>query len=359
MPVPNSLHGDETGLVKVTKYAEDATGKTERVFGTQSREFGVDRLCSFGESSVAVALKDAGLKVWDGAELTQVVSSLNSGGGRIRSLLSTAGGSRVVSLAEDGSVQVRKWPDAGEVSLDTTKLVKCLDGAGINGSCVAFGGKDVDLKVWDLETQQYTFQARNVANDFLDMPVPVWVTDVGFARTAGSSLVFTSTAFNQIRAYDQRQKRPVKNISLVKFKDDGFNHHLNCLRVTPEDQVVVADIHGDVTLVDVLNTGRMVARFKGSKGSVRALDINEDTRTLACGGMDRVVRLYDLDSRQVVGRCYAKQKITAVTLNCFAPVKKDEDGEDEEDDGEAWSEESENELEEEEEEKPSAKKAKH
>ncbi|KAH9245917.1 hypothetical protein BASA81_016557 [Batrachochytrium salamandrivorans] len=361
--VPNSLHGDETGLVKVTKYAEDAAGKTEQVFGTQSREFGVDRFCSFGESNVAVALKNASLKMWDGVEFTQVASSLNNGS-RIRSLLSTAGGSRVVSLAEDGSVQVRKWPDAGEVSLDTTKLVKCLDGAGINGTSVAFGGKDVDLKIWDLETQQYTFQARNVPNNFLDLAVPIWITDVGFARTSGSSVLFTSTAFNQIRAYDQRQRKPIKDISMVKFKDDGFNHHLNCLRVTPEDQVVVADIHGDVTLVDVLNTGRMVARYKGSKGSVRALDINEDTRTLACGGMDRVVRLYNLDSRQVVGRCYVKQKITALTVNCFAPIKKSANEDDDEDD-EVWSEESENELEEEdgdddeEEEKSRAKKAKH
>lgn len=194
-----------------------------------------------------------------------------------------------------------------------------------------------------METQKFTFQARNVPNDKLDMMVPIWITDVAFSDN-NTNMLFTATAYNQIRAYDQRQRQPVKNISLVKFKNDGMNHHLNCIRITPEDQVIVADIHGDVTLVDVMNTERMVARFKGSKGSIRAIEVNAETRTVACGGMDRIVRVYGLDSREVVGRCYVKQKITAITMACFPPPARMSDDEDDDDE---WSEESENEVEEE------------
>jgi len=42
---------------------------------------------------------------------------------------------------------------------------------------VAVGGREHDLKVWDLETQQNVWKARNVKHDFLDMRVPVWITD--------------------------------------------------------------------------------------------------------------------------------------------------------------------------------------
>ena len=185
------------------------------------------------------------------------------------------------------------------------------------------GGKNHDLTVWDLETKAVTFRARNVPHDSLDMPVPIWITDIGWT-TEGS--IYTSTAYNQIRAYDLRQRRPVKDISL-KTKQSEPNYHINCLKVTPENECVVGDVFGQVTLVDVMKTGRMIARFKGPKASIRSISIHNDSRSLACGGLDRTVRIFNLDSRKLIGKCYVKQVINSVTFDGIAQEYDNEEDE--------------------------------
>lgn len=99
--VPWTLHGDETGLVKETHFdGENGAGKTEAVFGTQSRELGVDRFCVFGERDVAIATKSTSCRIWDGQQITDLVPSLNQGS-RIRGLLATEEKDRLVSCSED------------------------------------------------------------------------------------------------------------------------------------------------------------------------------------------------------------------------------------------------------------------
>ena len=49
----------------------------------------------------------------------------------------------------------------------------------------AFGGRENDLGLFDIEKQESIFTARNVPNDFLDLRVPVWVSDM----QVGSSLL--------------------------------------------------------------------------------------------------------------------------------------------------------------------------
>ena len=46
---------------------------------------------------------------------------------------------------------------------------------------IATGGKKNDLQIWDLSNpQQPTFKAKNVKHDFLDLAVPVYVSDLAF-----------------------------------------------------------------------------------------------------------------------------------------------------------------------------------
>ena len=65
------------------------------------------------------------------------------------------------------------------------------------------GGKENDFTVWDLEsivstaaTAQSTFKAKNVKNDFLDLRVPIHITDLDFVKENASQYV-VGTMYHQ------------------------------------------------------------------------------------------------------------------------------------------------------------------
>jgi ribosome biogenesis protein NSA1 len=61
-----------------------------------------------------------------------------------------------------------RWQVGGDV------CAAALDNRG-DRNRFAVGGKEHLLSVWDIETQQRTFKARNVPHDFLELRVPVWI----------------------------------------------------------------------------------------------------------------------------------------------------------------------------------------
>ncbi|KAH9375418.1 hypothetical protein HPB48_012102 [Haemaphysalis longicornis] len=123
--------------------------------------------------------------------------------------------------AQDGSSQAET-----EVGADVFRMRQHTRKAGL----VATGGKENDLKLWDLENlEKPVFQAKNVRNDFLDLRVPVWVTDMDFM--ADSEKVIAITGHHQVRIYDPscNQRRPV-----VDFEFDEYP--LTCLSLTPRPE---------------------------------------------------------------------------------------------------------------------------
>lgn len=90
----------------------------------------------------------------------------------------------------------------------------------------ATGGDERQLCVWDISKPQTTapnsdenqlkiitpiWQAKNVPNDYLDMRVPIWITDIQWLSVESYSQLATSTAYHSIRAYDLKQRKPILN----------------------------------------------------------------------------------------------------------------------------------------------------
>lgn len=311
------LSGDETGLVKLISYNEDGVGKAEQTFGKQSRENGVERIHVSGPNNVAIGTVKGSVYKWDEFGLLDVVTRV--GGGRIKGLYCSS--DRLVTCGEDGLVETRLWP-TGEIK-GAFKTGFRIDFGRVNdtGTQVALGGKDNDIKIWNLETGATIFKGRNVPNDSLDMPVPIWITD---AVWTGENSLLACTAFNQIRAYDLRQRRPIRDLSL-KIKGDDANRHLNCIAKDAHNNAITADNFGLVSLVDVYGGQRLLTSFKGPKASVRSIDVDLDAGIMACGGLDRYVRMYDLESHKQIGRCYVKQRVTAVGLGFVKMANDDEE----------------------------------
>ena len=86
----STLHGDETGLLKLVEFdEEEKSGKVVSVYGSQSREAGIDRMLVLGEEEVLLATANGGVSVWDGHSVTPTPIQ-GFTGGRIRSLLASA-----------------------------------------------------------------------------------------------------------------------------------------------------------------------------------------------------------------------------------------------------------------------------
>ncbi|CAN0003940.1 unnamed protein product [Discosporangium mesarthrocarpum] len=330
---------DETGLLKIIRVE---SGKTLAVRGEQDRTLGIrtlswgcggnvpDKLVDF--SRLHVARYNGSVESWE-------VSSSPSGNMNeetcnleLRSSLDFP--SRPVSLSclpplgtsvdqyhlvtcgADGVVQVCKTGDvAGHVDPVNFRIrgpvsaaFAQLTGKGAN---LVAGGKENDLTSWDLEKKQCVWKAKNVPHDFLDLRQPVWVTAVQpLSPNEGDSKLVTGTAHRQVRLYDTRVggRRPTHSI-------DADEHGITTLTVNVDNQeVIAADTAGLVRALDLrqLKWGR---RFAGPAGSVRSMALHSSLPVLACVGLDRIARVYDVRSAEELFHVYLKQRLNAVLFD--------------------------------------------
>eukprot|EP01087_Luapelamoeba_hula_P024019 TRINITY_DN899_c0_g1_i1.p1 TRINITY_DN899_c0_g1~~TRINITY_DN899_c0_g1_i1.p1 ORF type:complete len:475 (-),score=128.10 TRINITY_DN899_c0_g1_i1:453-1877(-) len=172
----------------------------------------------------------------------------------------------------------------------------------------AWGGKENELKIWDIETQTTTWQSKNVRHDFLDMRVPVWVKAIDYIPEEPHKVVI-GTALGQLRIYDIRstRRRPVVDTTITE-------NPITCLRVNPNGRCVAA---GNVTgrLVEAeLRMGRVSGSFKGAAGSISGIYYHPTLPIFASSSIDRFVRFYNSNTHKLLAKVYLKQRLNAVAL---------------------------------------------
>lgn len=146
--------------------------------------------------------------------------------------------------------------------------------------------------------------------------------------------VAVTTRFGHVRLYEtSKSRRPLVNVEVGE-------HPLVALVPTAKDnEVVFCDTHATTAKFDVVS-GRKIGHYSGSTGSILCLDTflpkkvkeEEDdeeernlmvrlppmaqanTPLLATGGLDRYLNVYNLDTRQLVGKIYVGTKLSAVCI---------------------------------------------
>lgn len=63
----------------------------------------------------------------------------------------------------------------------------------------ASGGKENELKLWDVETGKQIFLAKNLPHDWLQLRVPVWVSDMCFMENCEGKLIATCSRYGFVR----------------------------------------------------------------------------------------------------------------------------------------------------------------
>eukprot|EP01027_Heterolobosea_sp_BB2_P007713 GEZU01011456.1.p1 GENE.GEZU01011456.1~~GEZU01011456.1.p1 ORF type:complete len:403 (+),score=84.01 GEZU01011456.1:362-1570(+) len=179
----------------------------------------------------------------------------------------------------------------------------------------AIGGKENNLKIYDVETQKIIYKPRNVGHNFLDMQMPIWITDLVYLDPFGQKLA-TCTGYHQIRLYDRRAflNKPV----MSKWTGE---HPFKCMATTGvEHAVVVGDTIGTMFHFDFRQFG-IIRKYRGIGGAVRAIQAHplanyhqykSNTCFIASCGADRYLRVYNMRTRARTHKLYLKQM-----LNCL------------------------------------------
>ncbi|CEG38199.1 Uncharacterized conserved protein [Plasmopara halstedii] len=122
-------------------------------------------------------------------------------------------------------------------------------------SCIGVGGKEYDLNLWSLETQQVLFKAKNETHDKLDIRVPVWIN------------------FYFLR-------RPVQQLN-----NFGENP-IQSLCISPDEtQVYIGDTAGNLDILD-LRTLKHMSRCTGPVRSIRDATCHPTLPYIAAVGLD-------------------------------------------------------------------------
>jgi len=328
--------GDDTGLMKrVDLVGLGSTGHTARRWGTQEYGGGVGSVC-FGPSEeyIGMGLDTGAVKFWraDGADGEPVLALTAHAQARLGTSALHATASRVIASDRHGGVRVWPWPTEAVVAAEpaTFEMGGSTTACAIEaaGTLIAGGGRDRDVAVWDIEQGAEAFKARNVPHDNLDLSVPVWVSAVKFLPQQKKRLVVTTGFVDQrlrgeVRLYDvSAQRRPVAR-AIAPLGDEALSA-VECS--LDGNSVFAGSVSGTIARLDVRMNLKVMGRFKGAAGTIRALSVHPSSPLLASASLDRHVRVYKLDgtaARDTPPLCkiYLKQRLTALIFSSALPKK--------------------------------------
>lgn len=245
----------------------------------------------------------------------------------------------------DGKFDLK--PISVEISLKK-KEITCLTIHPTEPGVFACGGKENDAHIFRLYegkiplkvfknadkffSSEILFSAKNVKNNHLDLRSPIWISKIQFIeleqQPKDKFQFITVTRYGQLRIYDTAHgRRPTKDYPLCDRPILALNY------TTPEqNEIIVSDTHSlvakfSLTEVDqrafksnsasagriIKPVAKLLGKYTGGNtGAVFDLDVVDDL--VATGGLDRYVRVYELDSREVVAKVYIGTQINSVII---------------------------------------------
>ncbi|XP_067649377.1 WD repeat-containing protein 74-like [Haliotis asinina] len=307
-PMYNVFVGAETGLLKGITLKK-AQWNNLNAIASADREKGICAMCwdNIDESKVCFGLKNRQVLVYDidTQSLEDKIHTFDGGIGKFRALAKVEG--RYLTAVESGLVKLWGDDDENSIHIEAGKDLFCMEQNPQKSHIIGTGGKENELKLWDLQRHsEPVFKAKNVKNDWLNLRVPVWVMGVKFLP--GSDKVVTSTGHHQVRVYDPQssQRRPVLDIEVDEYPLTAIS-----LRHDQDNQVLVGNTQGKMALVDLRN-GKVMQVYKGFAGGIRDIKCHPSKSLVASCGLDRHLRIHDIDSKEMVNKLYLKSR-----LNCL------------------------------------------
>eukprot|EP00978_Attheya_sp_CCMP212_P015990 scaffold41548_cov53-Attheya_sp.AAC.3 len=204
------------------------------------------------------------------------------------------------------------------------------------GERVALGGRERPCTLLDMETGKAIWKAKNLPPDPQTLlQHPIWSTAVEFLspemNVGGSNqIIAVGTAYKEMMLYDVRMDATVPTRRPIWHSKEGsiVEHRVTAIcEDTERKAMIVGDAAGYIHTVDLRRLGKEGAgRYNGPCGSVRALFKHPTLPILACVGLDRMLRTFDMTNRRKQLDCvYLKQRVNTM-LFCHDDTWSPSDG---------------------------------
>ncbi|KAB1217322.1 WD repeat-containing protein 74 [Morella rubra] len=170
-----------------------------------------------------------------------------------------------------------------------------------------FGGKGVEVNMWDLENCTKIWTAKSPPKNSLSIFTPTWFTSATFLSKDDHRKIVAGTNSHQVRLYDiSAQRRPVISFDFRETPIKAVAQDLNGYTV------YIGNGSGDLASVD-MRTGKLLGCFLGKcSGSIRSIAMHPELPVIASCGLDSYVRFWDIKTRQLLSAVYLKQHLTNI-----------------------------------------------
>ncbi|KAG6747170.1 hypothetical protein POTOM_049551 [Populus tomentosa] len=208
------------------------------------------------------------------------------------------------SMADVANINVTKtWKVCGSGNVLCSKV----DGSE---NYAVFGGKGVEVNLWDLESSTKIWTAKPPPKNSLGIFTPTWFTCTTFLSNDDHRKFAAGTNNHQVHLYDiSAQRRPVLS----------FDFRETAIKAVTEDQdghtIYIGNGSGDLASFD-MRTGKLLGCFIGKcSGSIRSMARHPELPVIASCGLDSYLRLWDINTRQLLSAVFLKQHLTNVVFD--------------------------------------------
>ncbi|XP_063978560.1 WD repeat-containing protein 74 [Diachasmimorpha longicaudata] len=225
----------------------------------------------------------------------------------------------ILTAVESGHVKLWRHEEDGELLIDAGKNLHRMRPSNIDKNIIATGGNEHKLQLFDLEKKTRIFEEKNVRHDWLELKVPLWISDIGFLSE--SSQIATCSRYGHVRLYDpSAQRRPVINLEV---KDQA----LTTLALAPKEKhIIVGSGKGMMNLIDFRSPGRVLNTYKDSAGSITSIACSRRHPYVVSVGLDRHLRVHHLDTKQLLHKTYLTSRLSCMIMrsNATLDIKRSE-----------------------------------
>jgi WD40 repeat protein len=255
---------------------------------------------------IAVGLKERGIQLWNGTELTRAGAPLLQTGGEVKALAFSPDGTTLAAVTLDGMATV--W-DVTSRSLRKGFWVDLSYAAGVSfsadGTMLATAGTE-GVMLWDVASgakRGRLGEGEPVADVSFSPTAPIvaFVRDGWVTAQPPKGVVRSGAGKASAEIWDVAERSRIATLQVnagVPDRDEGLGYTLAFSR----DGRMLA-VAGDDPLVHLwdVRTGKLVRELEQDVGGVLGLEFSSDGRTLAISGKPDA-SLWDIATGTRIGR---------------------------------------------------------